>query len=192
MKTFVIIAALTAWLGFGSAARAQAPLDVGIEAGAGYASFVDGNVADVTRGGVGWDVRLLLGAHSILGLEAAYVGTDNAVQGVSNVSLRSNAFEGDLRLSTPGWFRTPVQLFAFAGGGVNRFSLVYAGPNLTAIHDADTTFVAPLGAGLQFNLNPHVTLDTRFTYRFMFDNDLTERRDNADMYTITARLGLIL
>ena len=193
-KTAHVVSVLAMLFGFGTMAHAGNLIDtqLAVEAGAGYASFAQGPVANATNGGLGWDMRLVFGAHSPIGLELGYVGTSNALAGVSNFTLMSNAFEGDLRLGTPTFGLIPVQAYGFGGAGVNRFSLVHSGVNTTTITDGDTTAEVPAGAGLQFNLSDHVALDTRFTYRFMFDQQVTDRRDNADMYTITARIGFVL
>jgi hypothetical protein len=64
--------------------------------------------------------------------------------------------------------------------------------NTTTIADSDSTFVLPLGAGVQLNLSQHLVLDARFTYRMTFDNDLTQRQDRADIYTAMLRLGFVI
>jgi opacity protein-like surface antigen len=168
---------------------------VGVEVGGGYADFTPSSAMEnATNGGGAWDVRLLLGAHSPLGVELGYVGTANGLH--SSGTLTSNAAEGNLRLGTPGWLRMPVQIYGFAGAGINRFDIVNGSGStsggVVTFREADTNFVLPFGGGLQFNLDPHFSLDTRFTYRAMFVANVAGRRDSdLDMITATARLGYI-
>jgi hypothetical protein len=169
---------------------------IAISVGGGYASFGAKGLRDITQNGGEWDFRLLLGAHSPVGVELGYVGTANQLNGRMagvdpNGIITSNAFEGTLRLATPPNRHIPLQLYGFAGAGVNSFDLVNESFNNGAIRNQDTTFVLPAGGGLQFNVGPHFTVDGRFTYRAMFDEDLLGRDHNADMYTATARAGYV-
>jgi opacity protein-like surface antigen len=168
-----------------------------ISAGGGYASFGAKGLRDITQNGGEWDVRAILGTHTVLGAELAYVGTANELNGRmpginSNAWIASNAFEGNLRLATPALRILPVQLFGFAGAGYNRFSLNNVnGFNASPLRGSDNTFVLPAGGGLQFNIGEHVAVDGRFTYRAIFDENLFGRDHNADMYTATARVGYV-
>src|SRR5437016_7375811 len=77
-----------------------------IEAGGGYASFGAKSLRDITQNGGAWDIRLVLGAHAPIGIELAYVGTANQLNGHMaavdpSAVILSNAFEADLRFSTP-------------------------------------------------------------------------------------------
>jgi opacity protein-like surface antigen len=168
---------------------------VGVEVGGGYADFTpSSSMENATNGGGAWDVRLLLGAHSPLGVELGYVGTANGLHTAG--TLTSNAAEGNLRLGTPGWIRMPVQIYGFAGAGINRWDVVNSAGStsggVVSFREQDTNFVLPFGGGFQFNLDPHFSLDTRFTYRAMFDANVAGRKDSdLDMITATARLGYI-
>ena len=168
---------------------------IGVAVGGGYADFTPSSrMENATNGGGEWDARLILGAHSPLGIELGYVGTANPYH--FGGTLTSNAAEGVLKLGTPGWIRMPVQIYGFAGAGVNRFDFVNSSGGTTAgsltFREADTNFVLPFGGGFQFNVNPHFSVDTRFTYRAMFDANVADRRDSdLDMLTATARLGYI-
>jgi opacity protein-like surface antigen len=167
-----------------------------VEGGGGYASFGAKGLRDITQNGGAWDFRFVLGARSPLAVELAYVGTANQLNGRlpnvdSSAVLTSNAFEGDLRLATPTYHHIPVQLFGFAGAGYNHFDLINKFFNNSELADNDTTFVLPAGGGLQLNLTSHLTVDGRFTYRAMFDENLLGRNHNADMYTATGRVGYV-
>jgi len=168
---------------------------VAVEVGGGYASFGAKGLRDITQNGGEWDFRLVLGARSPFGVELGYVGTANQLNGRMsgvdpNTVILSDAFEGDLRLSTPAWRRFPLQVFGFAGAGYNRFDLTNSRFNNGQLKE-DNTFVLPAGGGLQINFTPHLALDGRFTYRAIFDEDLMGRNHNADMYTATGRIGYL-
>jgi hypothetical protein len=168
-----------------------------IEAGGGYASFGAKGLRDITQNGGTWDARFVLGVHTVLGAELAYVGTANQLNGRmpginNNTVIVSNAFEGNLRLATPALRIVPVQAFAFGGAGYNRFSLTNeSGVNNSILHGGDSTFVLPFGGGIQGNIGEHVTVDGRFTYRAQFDENLLGRDHNADQYTISFRAGYV-
>jgi hypothetical protein len=169
----------------------------GLMAGGGYASFGAKGLRDITQNGGTWDARFVLGMHTVLGAELAYVGTANELNGRmpginSNAWIASNAFEGNLRLATPALRMIPVQAFAFGGAGYNRFSLNNVnGFNSSPLQGSDNTFVLPFGGGVQGNIGEHVTVDGRFTYRAIFDENLLGRDHNADMYTISFRAGYV-
>ena len=170
---------------------------IAVEVGGGYASFGAKGLRDITQNGGEWDARAIIGTHTVLGAELAYVGTANELNGRmpginSNAWIASNAFEGNLRLATPALRMLPVQVFGFAGAGYNRFSLNNVnGINTSPLRGSDNTFVLPAGGGLQFNIGEHVAVDGRFTYRAIFDENLFGRDHNADMYTATARVGYV-
>lgn len=168
---------------------------VGLELGGGFADFAHAPAENATNAGGTWDVRLVLGARSPLGVEIGYVGTANDLHGAGGIT--ANAAEAALRLGTPGWYRIPVQIYGFGGAGINRFDWVNSEGGGSAgsltFSKVDTTMVVPFGGGLQFNLDPHLSLDARFTYRAMFDDDLVRdgvgRDQSLDQYTATAKVG---
>ena len=169
---------------------------IAVEAGGGYASFGAKGLRDITQNGGEWDFRLVLGARSPFAVELGYVGTANQLNGRMtgvdpNTVILSDAFEGDLRLSTPAWHRMPVQVFGFAGAGYNRFDLTNSSFNNGQLTGRDDTFVLPAGGGLQINFSNNLVLDGRFTYRAIFDENLMGRDHNADMYTATGRIGYV-
>jgi hypothetical protein len=85
----MMVFAVGAGLGLGVVAHAEDRVNpqLAVEAGAGYAWYANGAVADLAEAGVGWDVRLVLGAHAPLAAEFAYVGTANSVAGISSMRL---------------------------------------------------------------------------------------------------------
>src|SRR5262249_17122137 len=62
-----------------------------IALGGGYASFISRELQDVTQGGGTWDFRVILGAHSPVGIELGYVGTANGIKNVMAATIDPNA-----------------------------------------------------------------------------------------------------
>src|SRR5262249_60010883 len=91
---------------------------VGLELGGGVAAFARGPLSSITDTGGTWDLRLIVGAHSPLGVELGYIGTANSVRMTGgSATLTSNAGEADIRLGTPSLFRIPLQAYGFGGPG---------------------------------------------------------------------------
>jgi hypothetical protein len=171
--------------------------------GGGVADFADNASKHLTEVGGMWDVRLLVGESLFVGAEFAYVGTANKVNNVMaqfapNGTILGTGLEGDFRLQLPRAM-FPVRPFGFWGLGWNEFSLVNElFRNAAAIQAHDSTLVMPLGAGLQFNVTDHLALDTRFTYRAVYHEDLLHTdvngvpgagRQGMSQWAASARLG---
>jgi hypothetical protein len=174
-----------------------------ISAGGGVADFADDASRHLTTVGGMWDVRLLIGENTWIAGDVAYVGTANGVNNVMaqfapNGTILGSAIEGDFRLQMPRGL-IPVRPFAFYGIGWNHFDLVRERfRNPVAIRSSDDALVMPFGGGLQFDLGQHIGLDTRFTYRAMFDEDLLHTSDSGvpgvssqglSQWALSARLG---
>jgi hypothetical protein len=185
----------------------HAPMEprLNLSVGGGVADFADDASRHLTKVGGMWDVRLLIGESTAIAGEIAYVGTANGVNNVmaqfaSNGTILGSALEGVLRLQTPpGVFSIPVRPFLFYGLGWNHFSLVSETfRNPLAIQNNDDALVMPFGAGIQIDLGAHVAVDTRFTYRAMYGEDLLHTSDSGvpgvssqgmSQWTWSARLG---
>jgi len=174
-----------------------------ISAGGGVADFADDASRHLTTIGGMWDVRLLIGENTAFAGEVAYVGTANGVNNVMaqfapNGTILGSSVEGDFRLQLPRHM-FPVRPFGFYGIGWNHFDLVEENfRNPIAINSSDDAFVMPFGGGLQFDLGEHIGLDTRFTYRAMFDEDLLHTNNNGvpgvssqgmSQWALSTRLG---
>jgi hypothetical protein len=171
--------------------------DFALTAGAGFSDFTGSTMRDVSEGGAMWDARFLAGARSIIAFEAGYVGTFNSLNGLnggngSSPQLISQGFDGDLRINLVPWILEP---YIFGGAGYNHMLIRnrFDDPAIAARFNAsDNQLLVPVGAGLALNLG-HFTLDARFTYRAIFDNDL-DKFDNdtrLDQYNVAGRLGVI-
>ena len=176
-----------------------------LSAGGGVADFADDSSRHLTKAGGMWDVRFLVGDSNVIAGEVAYVGTANGVNNVmatfaSNGTILGSSIEGDFRLQMPrGLLTVPVRPFGFYGIGWNHFDLVDENfRNPIAIQNSDDAVVMPFGGGVQFDLGRHAALDTRFTYRAMFDENLLHTNDKGvpgvssqglSQWTLAARLG---
>lgn len=152
--------------------RAFAPGEVALTGGAGIANYF-GSALRGTDAGAAWDARVTFGVHSVLALEASYIGASNSfdVPGASGGHLSSHGVDGDLRLQLP----TRVQPYVFGGVGYNHVSLESNGnPTLNAtFSQSDDQLTVPAGGGLTGYIGKHATVDVRGTYRFIPDNGLT-------------------
>jgi hypothetical protein len=83
-----------------------------------------------------------------------------------------------------------VEPFAFGGVGWTQFSLDDATGR--TIGDSEVVFTMPVGGGVTLGYN-RLLLDTRFTYRPVFNENLIRESDgsaaNLDNWAITASLG---
>jgi hypothetical protein len=157
--------------------------------GGGVTDFYESDVKDRVDVGGTWDLRLGLGTRSILGAEVAYVGGARNAEGFGD-NLLSNGAEGVLRLQYPfgngTWRLAP---FAFGGIGWSRLDV----DNALGISDeSDDVGVVPFGAGLMLEYGALV-LDTRFTHRETFSEDLIEGPDgdaaSLRSWAVTASVG---
>jgi hypothetical protein len=154
--------------------------------GGGFGDFVESDLTAATSGQGIWEARAVVGTRSPFALEAAYVGSAQAVDALglrSNAGLISNGLEGALRLNVPislreladvdgrGAVPTLIEPYAFSGIGWKRYSLLHEGRNTSSVQQSDDILTLPLGVGLALALGG-ITLDGRFTYRHAFFSDL--------------------
>jgi hypothetical protein len=169
-----------------------APSEISLTTGAGPANyFGSGNTTNMEVGAV-WDARVTVGAHSIMALEAGYVGGINNIDNVGDNGNRghvsSQGFDTDFRLQLP----TYVQPYIFAGVGYNHMSVHTDGnPTLASLRSTgDDQVTIPAGAGLTGYLGKHATLDLRGTYKLIPDNEVTAFNTSAlHQWVAQARVG---
>jgi hypothetical protein len=168
-----------------------APGEVSLVTGAGPTNyFGTGFSASKTDVGALWDARATFGAHSILAMEAGYVGSLNSIDSsVGHGSISSNGLDTDLRLQLP-W---KVQPYVFGGIGYNHMSLnnFNGSTEITGqfLKNESDQFTVPAGGGLSGYVG-HLTLDLRGTYRYTPDNDITIMNNHAlHQWYAQARVG---
>jgi len=146
--------------------------------GGSYTDFTNSTARSVTSGGGGWDARLIGGTHSIIGFEAAYVGTANSVTALgsaSNTTLVSNGLEGALRLNAPIWLQNMTGLlepYVYGGLGWSSYSISNNQPALSDFSSgSDNVMTVPLGTGIGYTYKAF-TVDARGTWTPTFYNNI--------------------
>jgi hypothetical protein len=171
----------------------QLPTAYGTEVslGGGVMNFTGAAARGMTNAGGSWDLRLAFGTRSIVGVEAAYLGTAQKVSAAGldpNANLISNGVEGNLRLNAP--FVTDrglVEPFLLGGIGWAHYDVVNDSYNASVVRETDNQMTVPMGAGVAASYQGFM-LDARFTYRFAVDEQLL---GNADMgsWILSANIG---
>jgi hypothetical protein len=157
--------------------------------GGGVTDYTDDAVKDRFGPGGSWDLRLGIGSRFYIGGEVAYVGSARGGDG-AGADLLSNGAEAVVRVQYPyatgSWL---VEPFAFGGIGWDRVTLRDAAPGLK---DEDDVGVVPFGAGFTLGYG-RLLLDTRFTYRASFDEDLAlavgEEPADLERWGVSAAIG---
>jgi opacity protein-like surface antigen len=150
-----------------------APEGLGFQLGGGVTGFSREATRDQFGTGGYWDARVVYGTRSWLGAELAYVGSAREAQLSGGPQLMGNGAEAALRGNLPlqvGQLR--LSPFVFAGLGWTYYSAIddEIGSN---IKDGNALTI-PYGAGLSGSYRGF-TLDARFTYRSVFDDDLVQK-----------------
>lgn len=170
-----------------------APTEIGFATGAGVTDYFGGGTGLTARTdpGAAWDARFVFGTHSILALEAGYLGAVNTIDvaGGKEGHVNSNGLDGDLRIQLP----TRVQPYIFAGLGWNHMSIDNgnANPSITGVlHESDEQLTVPAGGGVSAYIGHHATVDLRGTYRLVTNNDISVMNDRSlHQWVAQARLG---
>lgn len=159
--------------------------------GGGVMTFSGATARSVAEAGGTWDLRLGWGTRSMLGFEAAYVGSANGLTAAGldeSAMLLGTGAEGVLRLNLPLVYRDSLlEPFGFGGLGWTRFDVINNDVNVSAVREKDHTMTVPVGAGLAASMRG-LMVDARFTYRFLYNEDLIGGSD-LDNWMISANLG---
>ena len=148
--------------------------------------------------GPGWNVSVAMRPSKVLGVELAYSGAVNDIDGtgtgggVENIGDPDLVRNGGQAALTLGLAATPVQPYLLGGIGLSRYN-IRSGE--TAAFQDDTTGNVPVGVGLRTHIGDF-TADLRGSYNFLFDSDFA-RRDAVDgidageggRYTGTLNIG---
>ncbi len=147
------------------------PFGIGVTIGGAAVGFTDGDFNDFVDVGGGWDGRLLLGTKTLLGFEAAYIGSANDIDtfGVEDDAiLLSNGVEGIFRLNLT---QTPVKPYIMAGAGWKHYEVENTDVNTSSLQDSDNVVEFPLGGGLNYSFGNFIA-DVRGTFRPAIDNEM--------------------
>jgi hypothetical protein len=169
-----------------------APTGLAFQLGGGVTAFSRQDARDRFGTGGYWDLRAILGTESFIGAELAYIGSARAANGAglaSDASLLGDGAEAAVRANLPlhaGALR--VEPFLFGGAGWTYYNLVHGNANTVGIKQNANAFVIPFGAGVSLAYQ-HFTVDARFTYRSVFDDDLVKTgSDRMDLQNWAAGL----
>lgn len=157
------------------------------EVGGGVTAFTATGATDVTKLGGEWTARFILGTRSHIGVEAAYIGTAQAMNtlGVSDSAyLMSNGAEAALRYNvlTGDW-----QPYAAAGGAWKHYSLQNTSFNTSDVKSSDDVAEVPVAVGLAYRYRG-IIADLRVQLRPAFNSSLIGDT-NLTNWNAGARLG---
>jgi hypothetical protein len=174
--------------------RIFAPGEISASTGAGPSNYFGTALNATTDTGAAWNARLTFGTHSIIALEAGYIGASNNIDMVNGTTnhgrLASHGVDGDLRLQLP----LVVEPYIFGGVGYNHMETVQNGQTSFAgpLNQTDDQVTVPAGAGLSGYVGKHMQLDARGTYRFIPDNGLTVMSNrNLHQWMAQANIGYV-
>jgi opacity protein-like surface antigen len=172
----------------------QKPRGVGValSIAGGISAFSRSSARDFLDTGGTWDVRGVFGTRTLFGLEAAYVGSANGLDGPGGLTrtLYGHGVEGDLRLNILRnglAFAGGLQPYVLGGFGWTHYHLS-ENVATAAIDNSDDTLQVPVGAGVSYYFGKRVLVDARFTYRFAFSDNLIQGT-SLDTMGVTARVG---
>jgi hypothetical protein len=173
--------------------RIFAPQDIGASTGAGPSNYFGTALNSTIDTGAAWNARLTFGTHSIIAMEAAYIGSSNNIDmqnGQTHGRLAAHGVDTDLRLQLP----MTVQPYIFGGVGYNHMETVQNGQTSFAgpLNQTDDQVTVPAGVGLSGYVGRHVSLDARGTYRFIPTNDITIMSTrNLHQWMAQANIGYV-
>jgi hypothetical protein len=170
-----------------------------LSAAGGVSAFSHSEARDFVDTGGTWDLRGAFGTRTLVGMEAAYIGTANGFETPGeSATLFGNGLEvsGRLNILRNGLVSTRTagfQPYVLAGFAWKNYEL--SGDLVTAdVEDGDNAFEIPVGTGVAYYFDSGVMLDARFAYRFSFEEDLIQRagEDSANLsnWNVTGRLGV--
>ena len=126
-----------------------AHLGIGLVVGGGAEGFTSNGLRNTTNDGGSWDVRAIVGTRSPLALEAAYIGSAQAVNALgldSSAVLVGNGAQGDVRVNVGG--NIPVQPFVFGGVAWRRYEITNTKTNTSDLVNNDDVLELPAGIGI--------------------------------------------
>ena len=174
-----------------------------VSLGIGLVEFAGEEADSVTDIGASYDVRVLYAPHTLLDLEAAYIGTSQNITTLgleSDAKLRSNGVEALAKFDLGQYLSADLGAlrfapFVFAGFAYQRFNLSNEGVNTSDVADSDNVIAIPLGAGVGATWR-NILGEARFTWRSTFDEDLfrdpsgARADESLSHWTLMARAGL--
>lgn len=170
--------------------------DIGMsaEVGGGVTGFTDSDAQDATDPGGSWTARLTIGTRSLIGAEAAYIGTAQNIQALGlddSALLVGNGLEADVRVNILQ--DEVIQPYIFAGVAWKHYSLQNYDFNTSDVADSDNVAEIPVGAGVAYRSNGF-NGNLRFSMNPAFESDLLPAATAGDSlrlnnWNVGARVG---
>lgn len=166
-----------------------------LTAGGGIGGFTQEEMRNATEVSGLWDVRAAFGTRKPLAIEAAYIGSAQAIDAIgldANAILLGNAVEALARVNVlPGENIGP---YLFVGGAWKRYDLTNVDTNTSDVSDHDNLLEIPMGIGFSYR-SGNVVGDLRGEFRPAAYADMVPAGDGtteaAAMHTwrTSARVG---
>jgi hypothetical protein len=157
-----------------------APEGLGLQLGGGVTGFSRQATRDELGTGGYWDARVVYGTRSYLGAELGYVGSARYSRSSGGPQLLGNGAEAALRANLPIQAGS-VRLTPFLFGGVGWTYYSSINDDINWGNRDGHALAIPFGAGLGAAFNGF-TIDARFTYRSVFDDDLVRNQQGASHF----------
>ncbi len=164
---------------------------IAVSLGGGVEGFVQGSERAATTDGGVWNLRVAVGTRSPLAIEAAYIGSAQAINGLglqSNALLIGNGAQADARINLTDKL---VQPFLYGGVAWKRYTLSNTTTATSDLVNNDDVLEVPLGVGVASKY-AGLMLDLRGEYRLSAQNDMfsvTAPNDRMDRWGVNANVG---
>jgi len=168
-------------------------------AGGSYQDFTNSNMRSSTSGAGGWNARFIAGTNSIIGFEAAYLGSAGQFQGLGVTNneplLVSNGLEGTARLNIP--IRYGANLFepyGYAGLGYSHYTISNYNQNaqrLSSFTSSDDVMNFPVGGGFAYAYKAFI-VDARAGWTGTYYQNLLTGADTSgtlDHWNVGGQVG---
>jgi len=168
-------------------------------AGGGYQDFTNSNMRSTTAGAGAWTARFIAGTNSIIGFEAAYLGSAGQFQGLNVTNneplLVSNGLEGTARLNIP--IRYGASLFepyGYAGLGYSHYTVSNYNQNaqrLSSFTSTDDVMNFPVGGGFAYAYKAFI-IDARAGWTGTYYQNLLTGADTSgtlDHWNVGGQVG---
>ncbi len=168
-------------------------------AGGSYQDFTNSNMRSTTSGAGAWTARFIAGTNSIIGFEAAYLGSAGQFQGLNVTNneplLVANGLEGTARLNIP--IRYGASLFepyGYAGLGYSHYTISNYNQNaqrLSSFTSTDDVMNFPVGGGFAYAYKAFI-VDARAGWTGTYYQNLLTGADTSgtlDHWNVGGQVG---
>lgn len=165
------------------------PFGMSLTVGGGVTGFTDQSMQDMTDPGGTWEARVAAGTRDYFSLEAAYVGSAQAITALgldSSAVLLGNGVEATARINL---IKGEIQPYLLAGAGWTHYQLGNADTNTSSVTEDDDVLAVPFGAGVGYRYG-HLLLDARGVFRPVAYSDLVPVQGDSqtDLHSWSALL----